>query len=268
MITTDGIYSIPIDLYHSQACCDGPSISKSELVTMLDCPAKYGHAKRSQALDLGRAAHHLALGEPDFAEHYVIAPFDDFRTKDARGWRDAQTKTVLKAEEFATVQAMAAAILAHPYAKSAFLAGDGERSIIVKDKGTGIWLKSRPDWLPTSPAAFVKEYKTAVSAHPQKFATDCFGFGYDIQAAIALDNLKAVTGDDYPGFALVVQEKTEPYVTELYVFTAEQIAHGRARYRRALDIFARCLETSQWPSYNAEPTMLPTPRWLQLEGQS
>lgn len=269
-ITRPGIYDMPIEDYIGD-CCVGPSISSSGLRKLLtDCPARYWAFsplnpnrfpdEGSKALDIGRAAHALALGEPEFAKYFVVSPYDDFRKGEARAWRDEQTRTVLKAEEFETVQIVAAVQKRSAQVMRAFVDGRAEVSLIWQDEATGIWLKTRPDWLPNDPAErFLAEYKTAVSIEPVRMSFDAFKFGYDMQAALELDGVRAVLGIEPRGICHVVQEKDPPYLAELRMFTPEQIEDGRYRYRRALEIFARCLKENDWPGYTDEPTYFETP---------
>jgi len=274
VITADGLYSLDIDLYHTQACCDGPSVSSSSLrAIMHGCPQKWYATsdlnparmkkKETVALNFGRAAHALVLGEPEFKSKFIISPYADFRTKEAQLWRDSQTKQVVRIEEMETVNAMAKAQREAPQVMRAFSEGKPEMSLIWKDPETGVWLKSRPDWLPTHPAIrFACEYKTCISIEPRKLSNDVFKYGYEMQAALALDGIATVLDVKPLGMAHVVQEKDVPYLCDMRLFTTEQIEFGRMQYRKALHIFARCLETGIWPGYTTEPRYFDTPWWV------
>lgn len=274
MITAPGIYDIPIDQYHNDPnLCDGPSISSSGLKAIAECPAKYWAfspynpnrfpPRESRALDVGRAAHALVLGEPEFNRHFVISPYDDFRTAAAKAWRDEQTRTVLKAADYEMTQAMAAAQRATPAVAGAFRNGMPEKSLVIKDKETGIWLRARPDWLPDDVGTdFVIEYKTAVTIEPRKLSADVYRYGYHIQAAVMMDVIAAVTGVSPLGIAHVVQEKEPPYLADLRMFSAEQIEHGRMIYRTALQMFASFLKSGDWPGYTTTPQYFGTPAWV------
>lgn len=275
MITQPGRYAISIDAYHHDAkLCDGPSISASGLKAIAECPAKFWafsclnpkriERKDSKALDLGRAAHALVLGEPEFACHFIISPFDDFKPKVAREWRDAQTLTILKEDDFKTVRAMADAQRASPVVMQAFEKGDAEISLIWKDRETGIWLKSRPDWLPHDPKmCFVVDYKSATTIEPRRLSNDAFKFGYHVQAALQMDAVQIVLGIKNPcGIAHVVQEKDAPHLADLRMFQPEALDYGRLIYRKALRTFADCLASGKWPAYTSEPQYFETPAWI------
>ncbi|HEY4355993.1 MAG TPA: PD-(D/E)XK nuclease-like domain-containing protein [Acidobacteriaceae bacterium] len=274
-VQANGLYDMDISVYHSQKACVGPSVSSSSLRTILhQCPAVFwAHSdlnphrcepEDKKSLAFGRAAHTLVLGEPEFDKYFIVSPFDDFRSKEAREWRDAQDRQIVKAEELAIIQDMAAAQKSNAQVMNAFTQGKPEQSLIWKDAETGVWLKARPDWLPNKPAErFITEYKTAESIKPAKLSRAVFDYGYEMQAAIGLDGVETVLGVKPLGMAHVVQEKKPPYLVDCRLFTAEQIAWGRMQYRKALRIFADCLKTSEWPGYTTEPTFFDTPFYIQ-----
>lgn len=280
-ISAPGVYrDLSIDAYHSD-CCVGVSVSKSSLPIAPEPPAKawarsYLNPARierdSDALSFGRAAHALVLGEPEFAAHWIVSPFDDFRKKEAQAWRDEQKKAIVKASDMNTIAAMANALRITPQTAHAFDGvGAPEASIIWQCEETGLWLKARPDWLPDDPQMyFAREYKTCVTIEPRRLSNDVFRYGYDVQAALIYDGLHAVTGKRPLGVAHIVQEKEPPYLCDLRMFTTEQIEAGRTRYRAGLRLFARCLARMKagdpahiaWPGYTTEPQFFETPSWV------
>lgn len=275
-ISEAGVYDIPMEVYHSD-CCVGPSISSGGLnLINSECPAIYWGRSYlnpagipdfdTEALRKGKATHALVLGEPEFAASFAILPFDSLRTNEAKAWRDkteAEGKVILRAEEFETVQAMAAAIKRSPQCSRAFRNGKPERSLIWQDEETGVWLKSRPDWLPDDPTlGMILDYKTTADLRPRKFSAQAFECGYHLQAALQVDACRAVLGVDPLGIGHVVQEKAQPYLAEVRLFTPEQIDFGRREYRRALRTFARCWQTKQWPGYTDAPQYIETPGWI------
>lgn len=275
-IDKPGIYNLPIEEYLGD-CCIGPSVSSSGLrKLLLEAPAKYWATsplnpnrfpeKPSEALDIGRAAHALALGEPEFAKYFVVSPYDDFRKKEAQEWRKEQARTVVRAEDFETIQAVAAVQKRSAQCMRAFEDGRAEMSLIWQDAETGIWLKARPDWLPNDPTTrFLVEYKTALSIDPRKWSTAAFGYGYHMQAAMQVDGVREVMGVEPMGVAHVVQEKDAPYLAELRLFSGEQIEDGRFMVREALGKFRACYEAGYWPGYTDAPSYVETPMWFAMQ---
>lgn len=288
-ISTNGVYDIPIESYHHDPnLCDGPSISASGLKAVADCPAKYWAFspynpnrfthESTKALDLGKAAHALVLGEPEFAKHFFISPHQAFNSNPGKRWYNEEwdpavasgreTRTLLRPDGFETVKAMAAAQRATPVVMQAFTNGAPEKSLIWRDEEAGIWLKARPDWLPNNPRLeFVVDYKTAVSIEPRKLSADSFKYGYHVQAAMQKDAVAALFKTGL-GVAHVVQEKDPPYLCDLRMFAPEHIELGRRIYRKALKTFAACLKSGEWPAYTNTPQFFETPSWItrQIEG--
>lgn len=285
-ITTPGRYRLSMEQYHGDSCV-GPSVSASVLHRMLsECPAKVWETsplnphrvpeESKPDFDIGRACHALVLGEPEFNRYFIISPYDEFRTKEARAWRDEQTRTVVKAELFETILAMAEAQRRSPQVARAFIDGSPEESLIWLDAETGIWLKSRPDWLPQDPTKRpLVDYKTCRSIEPRKMGVDAFAYGYHIQAALQADGVRAVLGAEPAGVAHVCQEKAAPYLAELRMFDDEQIAYGRREYRRALRLFAECWERhlagkptrAAWPGFTTSPAYFETPYYIAMRIQ-
>lgn len=267
-ITQPGIYAgVPMDRYHSGDICDGPSISSSGLRTIEgQSPAHYWaysplnplrhEPKPKDEFDFGRAAHHLLLGEADFARHFAVRPdkWNDYRTDAAKNWRDdcrAHGYTPITPDDLTAIRGMAAALQSVPLA-SALLTGEAELSIFWKDARTGVWLKSRPDAIPAIGEALA-DYKTVVDASDLGCMKSMTNFGYAMQMALASEGLYQVTGRriDDDAHILIFQEKTPPYAVNIKSVAPEVITLARGQVRRAIDTFARCLEAGEWPAYGS-----------------
>lgn len=275
--------------------CPGPSISGSGLHKIDSrCPAVFWSdsylnpdrepENKTPAKELGKAVHTLILeGMDAFNAAHVIKPQGiDYRTKDGKAWRDAQTRAIVDADDWVMIRRMWNAVMADPMAARVFTDGKPEQTLVWQDQATGVWLKSRPDWLPNK-LTVIPNYKTAISAKPSEWSKQASQLGYHQSAALLIDGIKAVLGKDAPveswededGMMMsrfantapvpywVVQEKTPPYVVELFTMTPEAIEWGRLQNRRAIDLFARCLETKTWPKYTDKVTEIGLPAWAE-----
>jgi hypothetical protein len=286
-----GVYrNLKDSTYHSD-CAEVPSFSSSDFKALaLECPAHFyeGHwlnneyaRPDSAALSFGRAAHHMMLGEKYFDEKFAISPFAEFRTDESKGWRDviAAGKTVIKPKELETVNAMCAALRSTPMTARAFSDGEAELTLIWKPS-QGVWpkelppimFKSRPDWTPNTrdgshPAL---EYKTAESAHPDDWQRAFFEYGYDVQAAVLDEGLRRAFGVTIP-VGHVVQEKSKPYITQVYICSEKHLEIGRARLKRGIKLLAECLPAhlsgkprdEAWPGYFTKPVQFGIPAWIE-----
>lgn len=270
-ISSDSCVDIPIEFYHDD-CCIGPSVSGSGLVKIeQQSPAHFWHASYfnpnreeidTTALAFGRAAHAWILGEPEFNKYFVVSPYDNFRTKEAREWREKQSRTVIKVEQLDAIKAMHESILKTPLIQNVFKDGKPEQSLLWKDKETGIWLKSRPDWLPNT-MQFVPNFKSCRSAHPDAFCKAAFSFGYHQGAALCLDGLREVLGWTNASYYFVAQEKEPPYVATLVVMKDTAIEWGRLQNRSALRKLADCLSSGKWPGYATGAVEIDIPAWTE-----
>lgn len=276
-ITTPGIYDLSMAQYHGD-CCDGPSISSSGLRNIwAQSPAHYWYAspynpnppeeKDRPHFSIGRAAHHLLyLGRKGFDEDFVVRPSEwkDWRTKAAQDWKAEMIKagkTIITDGELELITGMARSLGAHPLVKSGILDGFVERSLIFRDPKTGVWLKSRPDNIPNGSGLFA-DLKTTESVSDSSLERSLASFGYHMQGALVGMASEAVLGRPMEEFALVWVEKQPPHCVRITVLTGADLERGLMQLRAAIDQFAECARTNQWPGpgglrQDAEYLMLP-----------
>jgi PDDEXK-like domain of unknown function (DUF3799) len=293
-ITKPGIYSgIPLDLYHAVNICDGPSISSSGLRKIFnESPAHFyaewaGNPDREEQDDadhfsIGRAVHHLMLGEPQFAKFFVIEPDEyevEIKTKNGlektgelkpwsnnavvcKRWHEAQRtakRAVLTVDAIHNIKGMCRRLGMNPIVKLGALNGMIEQSIFWKDKQTGIWLKSRPDSIPNDSGDFV-DLKTTTSVQWVDLMRAIGSFGYHQQGALVRQAAVEALGLKTASFTLIFVEKKNPWCERIVTLKDEELARGHKQNRVALDQFAECLRTKHWPgpgeSADAEPIEL------------
>jgi len=277
LIDKPGVYQIAESDYHRKELCIGPSISSSGLRAIAKCPAKYwwnsplnpNRPEESEArhFTFGRAAHDLVLDGVGWPSRYHVLP-EGFNAGHTKKWADAIDSktlaelaglTVLRHDDWLTIKAMAAELKKHPISK-ALSRGKAEQSIVWKDAETGVWLRCRPDFLPDN-RRLVPDYKTTIDAHPDSFAKDVASYGYHQQAALYLDGLAAVFGEDQRAFYFIAQEKTAPFIVQPFTLDEEAIAWGRKLNRKAIRTFAECLEKNEWPGYATDFVTVALPQW-------
>lgn len=275
-ITKPGMYSgIPMDIYHSQAICEGPSVSSGGLRTIFgESPMHFfdtwsGNPNRIEPKDarhfvLGRATHHLVLGEPFFASVFCVEPERIYTADDGwvnwhasrtecKNWKAKRIKegrTIIKRDEVEALKGMAKAICAHPFYQAGLLQGLIERSLIWRDKDTGIWLKWRPDVIPRASADF-GDLKTTTSVLWHDLMRTIADFGYYQQAALGRWACREVLKGEMASFTYLFVEKGRPYAVRDVRLIDEDLQRGENANRAALDLMARCLQRSEWPGPGA-----------------
>ena len=262
LVDQTGIWDIHIDRYHEQ-CCDGPSISSGGLRTIWSkSPAHFwfsSHLNPNRVAPpekpefaLGRLAHKLLIeGRDGFSDEYVVRPdqWSDWRTRDAREWRDRAVGaglTVITRADLEAVEGMAASLAAHPLVKAGILDGVVEKSLIYRCEETSVWLKSRPDVIPNASGDLV-DLKTCQSVATDDLRRSMGDYGYQMQAALAAAALKAAAGIEFESFTFVWVEKAPPYCVRVTTMTAEDLLRGDMQNKAATRIFAECLRTGRWP---------------------
>lgn len=273
-ITKPGIYSgISLSTYHRHDICDGPSISSSGLRAIYGeetSPAKFystwsGNPNRIVTPDkrhfiVGRALHHLVLGEPYFAKLFCMQPTEwpdevgllrpwNANRKTCQKWlrdRAKEGRIPLTPREVESIKQMAISLGNHPFVRDGALRGYIERSIFWKDKETGIWLKARPDAIPSDSADFT-DVKTTRSVTWGALSDTLAKFGYYRQIALVRDACRIVLGMDMSSFTLIFIEKNPPYSTRDVRVQEDDIDLGARENRAALRTFAKCLKENRWP---------------------
>lgn len=276
-IKEPGIYSgVPMASYHSADICAGPSISSSGLRKIFtDCPMAYWiesdlnpkrlEPEEKEAYIVGRAAHHLVLGEEQFARYYVARPeklngpaWQGNRT-DCKEWlahcRD-QGLTVLTPGQIETIKGMAGLLpwqegLEDSGLKNSALAADAlgglvEHTIIAHDRETGVYLKARPDAIPLDSTQFA-DFKTTQSVHWKALTRTLDDLRYDMQAVLASMCLEQAIGRPFDAFAFIFAMKKPPHAIEIAELTGDDLADAKLDVEAAIRTFARCIDSGRWP---------------------
>lgn len=202
------------------------AVDQTSLKKMLVSPLAYsdyltGEHGYSSALEFGKAAHSMVLGS---GPQVVAKP--NLRTKEGKALRDrlveqygADDIVWLSADDVEKVQAMRD-LVGDFFTK---LDGQPEVAMIAADPDTGLLIKGKADWLPSTPdpdgVLRIRDYKTTVKS-PDEFERSCWQYGYHIQAAFYM-RLYRLTMPEYKGplgFEFVVQEKNPPFDWRVWRF--------------------------------------------------
>jgi len=278
-ITEPGTYSnLPIETYHNDTALFGGdwSISSSGLRTIINRPLEWWYSspfnpdrvenETNKALDFGKAAHMLLLGEQGFAEAYALRPDHypsdmDKPVKDRRKWNgnshDCKAwldwaaeggKTVITSDQIEVIRAISDRLSQNDLVRHGILNGRIERSIIAKDGD--IWLRARPDVIPNSGGDFV-DLKTAASVDDDSLSKAIYAHGYHIQAGFMRMVVRAVLGADaFQSFTFVFVEKSAPFDVRVKQLKDCDIDIGEKQAMHGLKIMRRCIEEDRWPGYD------------------
>lgn len=280
VITEPGVYSgVEIDRYHGGRLCDGDAISSSGLRTIFgESPMDYWiesplnpnrvEPKEKDAFTLGRATHHLALGEDRFDRLFVEQPEETPDGKKwnnnsnlAKAWNAEQAlagKTILKPDHVEKIKGMAGVLpwqrdlvdsgLANSrlVKEGGILNGLIEHTIAFRDRKTGVWLLNRPDAMPVETNVGA-DLKTTTRVDYRSLQMTMADYRYDMQAALARMALREVCGIDLEHCALVFVMTKPPHAVQVVEIKQRDMDEAEKDIRVAIDTFARCRESGRWP---------------------
>lgn len=262
------VEGLPAALYHAQE-----GVSNSMLSAMRRSPAhcyalhlapdRPPQQPPTAAQSAGTLAHCAILEGDALAERFIARPAGmDFRTKDGKAWRDAQTLEIIDADMLATATSQRAAVLAVPELANALASGRAETSVFWTDERTGLRCRCRPDWLHTLPdgRVIVLDLKTAGDVSPAEFARSVWTWGYHRQAAHYSAGLAAV-GIEVAAFLFAAVTSAYPFIAVPYLLDDDACMRGAAEVRDLLDLYATCRASGEWPAYGAGVQVLTLPAW-------
>ena len=124
---------------------------------------------------------------------------------------------------------------------------NGEPEISIYCVIDGVPVKVRLDYV--SPQGDIIDYKTTVSANPERFGRQAHDLGYWCKMALQHDCFKLAYGRAPNKTSLLAQEKEPPFLVLRHNLTPGQLAVGRMQYRTGIQLFAACRAANVWPSY-------------------
>jgi hypothetical protein len=263
--------------YHSDPC-DTPSLSSScahKIVAQSPAHAYSKHprlggkaGKPTKATDAGSLIHSLMLdGGKGICEIY----FDSFKSAAAQKDRDAaivrgEVPVLSKdiEEGRRTAEILKLRLAEHG------MVFDGETETVAlwtetADDGTRVPCRGMIDHF-SLPRAMVDDLKTARSASLEKLPRHMTDYGYDIQAAAYTSAVQKIHPEliGRVQFAFGFCELDDPYAVTVIERgnSGSMFELGEMRWRRAVNIFARCLNTGRWPAYATKRVRLDAPAYV------
>ena len=285
-ITEPGLYNVPIGRYHNDPdLFPGHSVSSTGLRMMARrdaCPKKYFFNscynpdrpafKTTEALRFGKAVHAYLLENDLPEDEFAYHEFKDFKTNEGhkgayvdpdtqeiyssyadfkKKWKKQQEdagKTIFTSKDIDIFQKMADALRQDQMISDGLLSGMVETTIVYQDPTTGIWVKCRPDIIPSD--TMLGDYKTAEEASPFALSASLGKYAYHQQLALSVEAIARVLNKLIETSFIVAQEKSEPFVHTILPINDNAIWWGARQNRLALDRIKWCLDNERWPSYS------------------
>jgi len=244
------------------------SLNVSSLKNLARSPLYYKYRldnpqKPTAAMSLGTAVHAAVLEPGRFALDFLV--WDGGR-RAGKAWDEfvdaACGRTILAAKDYATVETMAAAVRANPYAARYLAAGSPEVTMEWADDLTGLDCKGRADWITQDGGAdVVVGLKTAKDCRPIVFGNQAARLGYHLQWAFYFDGWQTIH-ERAPRMVEIVVENAPPHDVAVYVIGEDVLEAGRTEYRRLMDKLVECELSGQWPGAVDGQEALSLPSWV------
>jgi hypothetical protein len=275
IVSQPGIYAgVPMPIYHGfrdsegklHQLCDDISLSSSPLRTLFhDSSAHCWDAciynpdakdkSDTEAMLLGRATHHLVLGEKFFNQTYAIRPatllgekWNGNRTT-CKQWiaeRELKGLHILTPDHAERILGMARSLSRDPFASS-LLRGRIERTMVWRDKATGYWFKARPDNILNHVTDYV-DLKCVASVDDNSIQKMLADYEYPMQAAMVCQGAKELYGlDRDPAFTFLFIESKRPHCIRPVTVPEPDIEDAHQQIKESALKFQRCWKTSEWP---------------------
>ena len=226
-------------IYHQR-----PEWSYSQMKLILDSGIDYAVAAKrgmlpaptSAAIDLGELAHMFVLGGD--AEAFIVTPYSDFRTKEAREWKNEQIdagKIIVTKGQYEAIARIVDNIENHPMSKKLLESEDVKHEIEMYATAEGVKLRGKADAILFSGDAItITDIKTTAQFDEWKYKS--MRRHYDLQAA-TYSLIGAASQKINPAlvnFYFCVVETVAPYRVQYHHASAEFLEHGETKLANCL----------------------------------
>ena len=191
----------------------------------------------STAVDLGELVHMFVLGGE--AKDFVVAPYDAFRSNEAKAWRDARKaegKTIIRKNEYESFVPIANNIKAHSRSAHLITAPEVKHEVEMYATINEVPIRGKADALQelSGGGIVVADIKTTTKFDEFKYIA--MRRHYDLQAALySLLACKATnTSPSFCNFWFCVVEAKFPYRVQYHHCSPEFIEHGERKLEQCL----------------------------------
>ena len=134
-----------------------------------------------------------------------------------------------------------------------------EVSIFAECDRTGLVVKCRPDLYIESEGT-VFDVKTTQDASPSGFASECWKWSYDIQAAWYVWTC-GLAGIKVNQFKFISVEKSAPYASHMHVVSPGLLANATEKMHKTLAIIKEATDKQDFGTGWGDYSILELPKW-------
>lgn len=262
------------EAYHADPCPQ-PSLSSSIAHTIVSKSPKHAYLAHprlggspkapTKSMDHGSLVHALLLGK---GRDILIVDAPDWRKKETQEERDrarAEGKIPCLFDSFERAKETEKELRSELERFEITLDGVSEMAAFwqeTADDGTIVDCRAMFDhW--TRARAQALDLKTSRSAHPDACAQSMVEYGYDLQQAA----YKSALGKIFPDLVGRIEylnlfaEVEPPYCVTPASSAGTLRELGESKWRRAINLWAKCVREKQWPGYVSGVVRLEAPLW-------
>lgn len=259
-VLANGLHeSISNSEYHASS-----AVGSTGLKRILVSPAHFRYPNpfnATRAKEIGSAIHCRILESDRWENDYKVVECDA-RTSALykAACKDHPKERVLTSAEYENVLGMQKGVLRNRHCRELIEApGRYELSLFTTDPITGVAVKVRYDKLTDS--AMPVDLKKCQRAGRDDFSRTINNYGYHISAALYQDSWFWQYGEKLDDMRWIAVEEQSPHLAQRYKPDEDALMIGRALYREALEIYARCLDEDRWPGYDDDEEAIGLPNY-------
>jgi len=213
----------------------------------------------------------LTTTPEDFDKEYVISEFADFKKKEAREWRDAQTKIVLKREQLEQAEIAVGMLLNKNKITADIFKSSKKQVALICDKkkiqASGAeWcdvnLKGLVDLAPVDGPCLV-DLKTINDLSMSGIQRAIAKFNYHAQAGLYLTLWNIENPDDIrTNFKFIFQSSSFPYEVAVVELSAIEINLGKDYIKNNILMMQDLAKNNEWPMlFGSKVPVVSRPEW-------
>jgi len=235
-------------------------LAQSSLKEFLVSPAHYLAStevkKEPTKAMLFGTAFHAEMLQADPSLFYAVKEKVDGRTKEGKAYNESFAienagKVIIDSDEFATLKAMKASVMAHPLASSLIKALTHKEVAVFgtsRPAGGEVRLKGMIDGY-SATDGFALDFKTAEDASPAGFRKAIWDRRYDIQE-VQYRWLLDANGKVCNEFYFIAVEKVAPFAVGVYTISKHSRDKTTQLWENSIHEFALCQSSGKYPAYS------------------
>jgi len=240
----------------------GP-VSKSLLWDFNQSPYRwYNKSREKESTPAMRTGvlYHTACLEPHKLEtEYIVSPYSDFRTKEAREWRDSMTGIqVITADEYIRAESAGYAFRKNPAIEHL---PDYQTEVAVFAEVFGTPCKCMIDLVPSEGSSLIDLKTTQSIESLDQLTSLVINRGYHWQASLYCDLWEIATGEKRNEFIIVFMAVDRPFEMATVLLDEDFIKLGREGYMQALAKWNQCVQNKHFPPAIDGLQTLSPPKW-------